>query len=437
MIRSAFKIPNLRWVIAALLFLNTVNNYIDRQALAIVAPHLSHELGITNIQYGYITQAFLIAYTAMYFVSGLMIDSWGVRMVYGLATVWWSIAAMLHATVRSAFGLGCFQFLLGVGESSNFTAAQKVSGIWYPVSERGTVNGLVQAGAVSGAIVTPPMVVFLMTRFGWRWAFIAAGLLGLAWAAAWFYLYHSPEAHPMVTDKELALIREDTPPGTAESNRTSWTVLLRMRLTWGLLVARIFSDPVWWFYLFWMPKYLTDVRGFSTKLIGLTAWVPYLFSDAGSLIGGWASGRLVAGGVPVIRARKLVMLCSVLLMLLGVTIPFTPSSTLAIATISIVLFASMSWKTNLATLNVDLYPKPILASAAGLVGTGSGIGGALFTVVSGYIIQWHSYTWVFLILAVLPPIAYLIVHWTVRDHSAEELRLLNTSEGALHGTHVR
>jgi len=131
------------------------------------------------------------------------------------------------------------------------------------------------------------------------------------------------------------------------------------------------------------------------------------------------------------------MLCSVLLMLLGVTIPFTPSSTLAIATISIVLFASMSWKTNLATLNVDLYPKPILASAAGLVGTGSGIGGALFTVVSGYIIQWHSYTWVFLILAVLPPIAYLIVHWTVRDHSAEELRLLNTSEGALHGTHVR
>src|ERR1035437_1478951 len=267
-IHAAFKLRNLRWLIAGLLFLNTVNNYIDRQALAIMVPHLSREFGITNIQYGYITQSFLIAYTAMYFVSGLMIDRWGVRIVYGLATVWWSVAAMLHATVRSAFGLGLFQFLLGVGESPNFTAAQKVSGIWYPASERGMVNGLVQAGAVSGAIVTPPMIVFLMTRFGWRWAFVAVGALGLAWVAAWFYLYHSPEAHPLVSDKELELIREGTPAGSdaTESNRTSWTVLLRMRLTWGLLVARVVSDPVWWFYLFWMPKYLSDARGFSMAL---------------------------------------------------------------------------------------------------------------------------------------------------------------------------
>ncbi len=435
---SGFKLKNLRWLIAGLLFLNTVNNYINRQALSIIVPRLTRELGITNVQYGYITQAFLIAYTAMYFISGLLIDRWGVKLVNGIATAWWALAALLHATVRSAVGLGCFQFLLGAGESPNFIAAQKVSGEWYSAKERGTVNGLVQAGAVTGAIITPPMIVLLMTYIGWRAAFLVTGSLGILWVIAWWALYSAPETHPLITSEELAIIRNESsasPRPTVKSVR--WVDLLRMRETWGLLVARIFSDPVWWFYVFWLPKYLTDARGFSLRLIGLIAWVPYLFSDTGALIGGFLSGCLVARGWRVVRARKAVMFCSMLLMPLGAIIAFTPSATLAVATICLVLFAHMSWKTNLATLNVDLYPKQILASAAGLVAMGSSAGGAVFTMIAGYLIHGQSYTAVFLIMAVLHPIAYLIVHWTIRDRAADQgpvIRDTTTVAGRHNGT---
>jgi ACS family hexuronate transporter-like MFS transporter len=192
-----------------------------------------------------------------------------------------------------------------------------------------------------------------------------------------------------------------------------------MRETWGLLIGRIFSDPVWWFYVFWLPKYLTDARGFSLQLIGLIAWMPYLFSDTGALVGGWISGRLVARGWAVVRARKAVMFGSMLAMPFGAIIAFTPSATLAVAMICLVLFAHMSWKTNLATLNVDLYPKEILASAAGLVATGSSIGGAVFTMISGYLIHGRSYAPVFLIMAVLHPIAYFIVNGTIGGRGAD------------------
>jgi ACS family hexuronate transporter-like MFS transporter len=423
MSRASYKLPNLRWLIAPLLFLNTVSNYVDRQALAILVPRLTLELKITNVEYGYITQAFLISYTAMYLGSGILVDRWGVRLVYAIATIWWSAAAMLHALARSAFSLGAFQFLLGMGESCNFIAAQKVTAEWYPVTERGTVNGLVQAGAVTGSIVAPPMVVLLMTYAGWRAVFVVTGFLGFLWVAAWLLLYFPPESHPLITRSELALVRGNPTETSQRSGvkRLKWIELLRMRETWGLLVSRIFSDPVWWFYIFWLPKYLTEARAFSIREVGLTAWVPYLFSDIGSLFGGWLSGRLVARGWGVVRARKLVMLCSALVMPFGAVVAFT-NSAIAIAAISLVLFAYMSWKTNLVTLTVDLYPESVVGSVSGLVGIGSGIGGAVFTATVGYLIQWHSYTPVFLFMAALNPIAYAFVRWTIPDNPSTAIR---------------
>lgn len=409
---SSRPIAHLRWWIAGLVFLNTVNNYVDRQTLSIVAPQLTKDLGLDNIQYGYVVQAFLVAYTVMYIGSGLLIDRYGVKLIYGIATVWWSIAAMLHATAHSALSLGIFRFLLGAGESANFIAAEKVAAEWYPPRERGTLNGLVQAGAVTGAIVTPPVVVFLMLQYGWRVAFLATGSLGIFWVIAWWRLYHLPEHHPRITREELAFIREGT-PATAHA-RVSWWSLLAMPQTWGLLLARVVSDPVWWFYLFWLPKYLTESRGMSIALMGLVVWVPYLASDVGAVTGGWASGRLIARGRRVLDARRRIMLLSALLMPLGLGIVFTSSHVIALGLICIVLFAHMSWKTNLATLTVDLYPRSVVASAAGLVATGSGIGGSLFTPIAGYLIERQSYTPVFVVMAFLHPLAYVMIWWLVR-----------------------
>ena len=416
-------IPNLRWWIAGLVFLSTVINYIDRQTLAQLAPLLKREFQISNTEYGYISQAFLIPYTAMYLGAGLLIDRYGTKLVYGVAAAWWSAAAMLHATASSVLGFGVFRFLLGTAESSNFIAAEKVAAEWYPPKDRGTLNGWVQAGAVTGAIVTPILVMTLTERFGWRAAFVVTGALGLVWVALWTRVYHLPERHPRITPEELALIQSDSDANKVVSEKTPWPVLLRLPEIRGLLLARIFSDPVWWFYLFWLPKYLTEAHGLSDRTMSYVVWIPYLAADAGSILGGWCSGRLIAGGRAAVSARKLLLLASVALMPLGMSLIAKPSVPLTIIILCVVLFGHMSWKTNLATLTVDLFPRRIVASVHGLVATGSGIGGALFTAVAGHLIDWKGYAPVGVIMGVLHPIAYLCVRWLVRENPARGFEL--------------
>jgi MFS transporter, ACS family, hexuronate transporter len=419
--RSTYKkIPRLRWWIAGLVFLSTVINYVDRQTLSVLAPQLTKELGISNIEYGWISQAFLIPYTLMYIVSGLLIDRYGVKLIYGAATVWWSIAAMLHATASSTFGLGVFRFLLGTAESANFVAAEKVAAEWYPPKERGTLNGLVQAATVTGALITPPVVVWLSLRYGWRAAFLFTGSLGLIWAIAWMRFYHLPENHPRITEEELKLIRDGetsaAPPGAA-ATLPRWIDFFRFTETWGLLVARVISDPVWWFYLFWMPKYLTEAKGLTMAEMGLVVWIPYLAADAGSITGGWYSGRLIGRGSNAVAARKNVMFASALLMPVGLLLLLKPATPLTILLISIVLFIHSAWKTNLVTLTVDIFPRRVVASAHGIVATGGGIGGAIFTTVAGYLIEWQSYTPVLALMGVLHPLAYLCVRRLVKNHT--------------------
>jgi MFS transporter, ACS family, hexuronate transporter len=412
------KIPRLRWWIAGLVFLSTVINYVDRQTLSVLAPQLTKELGISNIEYGWISQAFLIPYTLMYIVSGLLIDRYGVKLIYGVATVWWSIAAMLHATASSTFGLGVFRFLLGTAESANFVAAEKVAAEWYPPKERGTLNGLVQAATVSGALITPPVVVWLSLHHGWRAAFLFTGSLGLIWAIAWVRLYHLPERHPRITEEELKLIRGGealaAPAGTPVTASPRWLDFFRFPETWGLLVARVISDPVWWFYLFWMPKYLTEAKGLTMAEMGMVVWIPYLAADAGSISGGWYSGRLIGRGSSAVAARKTVMFAAALLMPVGLLLLLQPSIRLTILLISVVLFVHSAWKTNLVTLTVDIFPRRVVASAHGIVATGGGIGGAIFTTIAGYLIEWQSYTPVLALMGMLHPVAYLCVRRLVK-----------------------
>jgi ACS family hexuronate transporter-like MFS transporter len=407
------KVRHLRWYVAALLFTATVINYIDRQVLSVVAPVLTRELQISPLEYSYILQAFLLAYTVMYVGSGVLVDRWGTRISLALFMVWWSVSNMLHAFASTALHLGFFRFLLGVGEPGNFMAALRVTSEWYPPKEKAFVNGLVNAGASVGAIVSTPLVAWLAMRYGWRLAFVITGLFGTVWLAAWLYYFHIPEKHPRISAEEFELIRQAKPTGHT-GPQIPWLGLLKLPQTWGLLLARFISDPVWWFYLFWLPKYLADQRGFTLVEIGMLAWMPYLAADLGSVFGGLVSGWLVKRGWPVLRARAAGMWPFALAMPASMLIAYTPSNWVALAVICLVTFSHMAWKTNLMTVSNDIYPVGIVGSVSGIIAFGSGLGGTLFTNLTGQIVQRFSYDLVFVIMGFLHPLAFLLYRRLVR-----------------------
>lgn len=403
------KIPYLRWYIAALLFTSTVINYIDRQTLSIVAPLLTKELQISPVDYSNILTGFLAAYTLMYLGSGFLVDRWGTRVSLSVFMTWWSISNMLHALANSTLQLGVFRVLLGAGESGNFMAAVKVVSEWYPAKERAFVNGLVNAGAAVGAIVAAPLVTFIALQYGWRAAFVVTGSFGFVWLVAWLILFYVPEKHPRLSAAEFALIRADAPALTAESvERIKTADLLRLPQTWGLLLSRFLSDPVWWFYLFWLPKYLVENRGFTMVEMGMLAWLPYLAADIGSVTGGLLSGYLIKRKWAVMKARSAGMLPFALMMPLSIGVAYTSSRTVALVLICLVTFAHMAWKTNLVTITNDIYPKNVVGSVSGIVAFGNGVGGTLFTYLTGHIVQHFSYDAMFILMGCMHPVAYLV-----------------------------
>jgi ACS family hexuronate transporter-like MFS transporter len=416
----------VRWQVAALLFTASVINYIDRQTLSVVAPVLTKELGISDIQYATILQAFLAAYTVMYVGSGLICDRFGTRRSLAFFMVWWSIANALHGFARSAFGLGAFRFLLGAGESGNFMASIKAVSEWYPPKEKAFANGLINAGAAVGAIVAAPLVVWITARFGWRAAFFITGAFGFVWLAFWLRTYYLPDRHPRISAEELRYIRENgggAAPVRRESLWKSWSALLGQRDTWGLMTARVISDPVWWFYLFWLPKYLVEQRGFTMTEMGLTSWMPYLAADLGAVAGGIASGWLLAktGWAPL-QSRSAIMALSAALMPLSIVVGFTSSNVLALGLICLVTFAHMSWKTCLMTMTNDIFPPAVIGSVSGIVAFGSGLGATLFTGLAGWIVQNFGYTSIFVMMGFLHPIGWFVVRVLVRPHRAKAPR---------------
>lgn len=405
-------IPNLRWWIAGLLFLSTVINYIDRQTLSVLAPVITVELEISASAYGNILTGFLAAYTVMYVGSGFLVDRFGTRLSLSLFVVWWSLANMAHAFARGPWSLGLFRFLLGMGESGNFMAAFKVVSEWYPAKERALVHGIIQSGAAMGAIIAPPVITWINMHYGWRPAFLLTGSLGFCWLVLWLALCHPPESHPRITQKEREYILADVTPAQ-DLPRTSWKQILGFSQTWGLLLGRFISDPVWWFYLFWLPKYLVDQRGFTMVEVGMLAWLPYLSADLGAVFGGWMSGRLVASGRGAMSARMAVMMPCALVMPLSFAIHHAPSRPLTIGLICLVTFAHMAWKTNQNTLTNDVYPKRMVGAASGILAFGTGLGGTLFTWMTGFVVERFGYGSLFIVMGVLHPISYWIIKRTV------------------------
>lgn len=391
--------PAVRWWIAALLFFSSVINYVDRQVLSVVAPTITKELGITAVQYANILQAFLIPYTLMYVGSGFLVDRWGTRKSLAAFMGWWSAANMLHGAARSAVELGTGRFLLGLGEPGNFMAGFRAISEWYAPKEKAFVNGLLNGGSAVGAIIAPPLVAWLTLSYGWRWAFVATGAIGFLWLGAW-----------------LAIV-PGVPPetaGTEPGPKMPWIKLLALRETWALLLPRFVSDPVWWFYLFWLPKYLADQRQFSLAEIGLLAWMPYLSADLGALVGGGLSGALIARGWPVLKARQAGMLPFALLMPASVLIP-AAGATGALALICVVTFAHMAWKTNLQTVTNDVFPTPVVGSVSGIIAFGSGLGGTLFTNLTGWTVENFSYDAIFYVMGFLHPAAFVIHRLLARN----------------------
>ena len=409
------KIPNLRWWIAALLFLSTVINYIDRQTLAVVAPVLTKELNLSPVEYANILNAFLVAYTLMYLGSGVLVDRWGTRRALSSFMVWWSASSILHAFARTAVQFGACRMLLGLGEPGNFMAATRATSEWFPVRERAFVNGLSNAGASVGAVIAPPLVVWLMKTYNWQTAFIVTGALGFVWLVAWLLLYRLPADHPNLSIGELALILADKEPTPQSSEpKVPWLSLLKHRQTWGLMLGRFFSDPVWWFYLFWLPKFLTDQRGFTMDQIGMLAWLPYLTADLGSVCGGLLSGYLIKHNWDVLQARSAGMWPFALVMPISLLIIWSPSNAVVLLVICVVTFSHMAWKTNIMTITNDIYPTKVVGSVAGIVAFGNGLGGTLFTFLVGYIVQNYGYNSIFFMMGFMHPMAFVLFRWLVR-----------------------
>lgn len=404
----ARSVRGLRWWIVGMICLVTIINYIDRQTLSVLAPTIREQFGMSNVSYSRVVTIFLLGYTISQALSGKVLDRIGVRRGFMLFVGIWTVASMLHATARNVVQLAVFRFILGIGEAGNWPGAAKAVAEWFPVRERAFGMAIFNGGATIGAVVAPPIIVWVALTFGWRYAFFIGAGLSMILMVLWFFFYQSPAEHPLLSARELAHIHSDQPAAdSAEAiSRRPWRSLFRYRQVWAVVAARFFTDPIWWFLIAWLPNYLKSERGFSLALIGLLAWVPFLFADIGNLGGGAVSSLLIRGGWPVDRARKVVLATSALLVPLGVAGVVTArSDAVAIASISLIAFAFQSWIVNLLTIPSDCFPKQDVGSVFGIGGTAAGIASMLFTLLVGYTVDHFSYTPVFVMVGVMAPLA--------------------------------
>ncbi len=409
---SASPAGRYRWTICSLLFAATTINYIDRQILGILAPDLQRAIGWSEIEYGYIVMAFQAAYAIGLPLFGRFIDRYGTKLGYSLSILGWSLAAMGHALATSAFSFGVARVFLGFSEAGNFPSSIKTIAEWFPKKERALATGIFNSGANIGAVVAPATVPFLAEHYGWYGAFIATGALGFIWIVFWVFLYDRPEESKRLREAELTYIQSDREEVTSE--KIPMGVLLKHRETWAFVLGKFLTDPIWWFYLYWLPKFLHTQYGLTLTDLGLPLIAVYTMTTVGSIGGGWFSSHLIAGGGEINRSRKIVMLVCALLV---VPIVFmTGSSYLwnAVAFIGLAAAAHQGWSANLFTLVSDIFPKKAVGSVVGLGGMAGSVGGMLFAATAGYLLEWTgSYMTLFYIAASSYLIALAVIQLLV------------------------
>ena len=406
----------VRWWIVWTLFFSTVTNYISRQTFSVLAPMISAQYHLTHTDLGRILGAFQISYAVTWLLGGILLDAVGTRLGLALAVVFWSVINILTGFASSVFGFACFRFLLGIGEGLNWPGASKTVAEWFPSQERSLAVAIFDSGSSVGGAVAALVIPLIALAFGWRSAFVFSGLLGFVWLLVWLRVYHPLDRHPRVTPQEISFIRagQNAPVTSAERGVRRWLNLARNRNVWGIVLGRALTDPIWWFYVFWLPQYLSDARGFSLQRIALFAWMPFVAADLGNFTGGLVSGYCIRRGVSVVRARTWVCVFSSLPILAGIPAAGMHSVYAAMALICFALWGYASWSTMGLTLPSDLFPHDVVATVTGLSGLAAGLVGAVFTMAVGILVDRFSYGPAFLVAGLMPLFAtasiLLLVH---------------------------
>lgn len=396
-----------RWVICAMLFVATTINYMDRQVLGILAPNLQASLHWNELEYGYIVTAFVAAYAVGVLVFGAVIDRIGTRIGYSISMTIWSLAAMAHSLANSAFGFGVARFSLGLGEAGNFPSAVKTVAEWFPKKERALATGLFNSGSNIGAIVAPLVVPYVAVHFGWRYAFLLTGLGSIPWVITWLVIYRKPREFSHLSPAELAHIESDPPDA---QTKIKWHQLLGFRQTWAFILAKGLTDPIWWFFLYWLPKFLNTKHGLSLGKLGPPLVAIYILSDAGSIFGGWLSSHFIKRGYSINRARKTAMLIFALCVTPIVFAANVSSLWIAVALISLACASHQAWSANMYTVGSDMFPRSAVASIVGMGTCVGGIAGMCIATFTGFVLQkTGSYLPMFFIVACIYLVALLIL----------------------------
>jgi ACS family hexuronate transporter-like MFS transporter len=380
----------------ALVFLATVINYLDRQTLSVAAPVLREQFHMSNQGYSRVVFAFLLAYTISNGLSGAVIDRLGTRLGYAICIGVWSVAAMLHALATGPLSLAAFRFLLGIGEAGNWPAGVKVVAEWFPPRERALASGIFNSGSSVGAILAPPLVAWIILHYGWRAAFLLVGVSGIAWLLIWWPSYRMP----------------DSAAGELPGPKVSGWRLFRTRFVWSFTLSKVFLDSVWYFYIFWFPEYLKSARHFSLESIGKFGWIPFMLAGVGNLLGGWVCGILIKRGYSITFARKASVTIFTMLMLSAIPAVLVSDVRLSIALVSVAMAGYTGSLANTLSFPSDVFPKNLVGSVWGLAGMGSGFGGMIFTLITGWVVDHYSYVPVFIGFGILPLICAAVI-WSL------------------------
>ena len=390
------RLGRVRWTVCAMLFVATSINYMDRQVIAILKPTLEHSIGMTEVSYGYIVDAFQIAYAIGLLAAGRLIDKLGTRIGYMLVMAVWSLSAMGHALASTVLEFGFARFFLGLGESGNFPAAIKTVAEWFPQNERSLATGIFNSGANVGAILAPAIVPWVTLRYGWHAAFLTTGLFSVLWIFWWFRYYRTPTDHSTLTARELRHIYQEAAADMGPSPSVPWRRLLGFRQTWAFSIAKFLTDPIWYFYLFWLPSYFSAKFNLNLSHLGLPLIIVYNVSAIGSIGGGWLPSPFRRLGLSPNYARLMAMLFCAFLVVPIYTASSAKSVWTAIALISVAAGAHQGWSANLFTTSSDMFPRSAVGAVVGIGGMAGSVGSALFAFFAGHILQLtHSYAVLF------------------------------------------
>ena len=391
------------WKIAVLVSTAIAISYLDRQTLPVAVSAIARDIPLSNEQFSFLQSAFLLAYAFMYAGGGKLADALGTRRGFVVIMLFWSFACASHALAMSFAMLAVSRFLLGAGEGGGFPTATRAVAEWFTAAERATAMGIINAGTAVGAVFAPPLIALILLHWSWRSIFLISGGFGLLWTFWWSQSYYSP------ADDSAAVVGDEIAAIDPADSKVRWLQLLRVRESWGLVMAKFLSDAAWYFYLFWLPKYLYDARGFDIKSVGMFAWIPYAAAGAGCLAGGWFSSHLVQRQFSLGTARKLALGLSAAVMPFIILVPRLPVSW-AIAIFSLAYFGQQSWSTLVMVLPTDLFPHEVVGSVAGLVGFGGAMGGIAFGQAAGYLLD-HGFGYgvVFTLAGTFHVLAFLII----------------------------